>query len=83
MVTHQRFFKFSNLHITKSFIMDNKKYITTNDRIRVNAHDPSEVEYLHSKFPELSHAVIKQAIVKAGPVRQNIVKYLRTKMFEV
>jgi hypothetical protein len=56
---------------------DNKNKQGTADDIRVDANDPSEVEYLHQQFPNKSHEEIKQAIAAAGPLRADIIAYLR------
>lgn len=58
---------------------DNKKNVGTQDDIRVDANDKSEVEYLHQQFPEKTHEEIKEAIKAAGPLRVNIVAYLQRK----
>lgn len=56
---------------------DDKNNIGKQDDVRVDAHDPSEVEYLHKQFPHKTHEEIKEAIEKAGPMRVNIVAYLQ------
>lgn len=56
---------------------DNKKKRDGRDRSKVDSKDASEVEYLHSKYPGLSHQQISGAIRAAGPVRKNIEKYLK------
>ncbi|AXY77620.1 DUF3606 domain-containing protein [Paraflavitalea soli] len=58
---------------------DNKQNIGKQDDIRVDANDPSEVEYLHRQFPDKTHEEIKKAIQAAGPMRANIVAYLQRK----
>lgn len=58
---------------------DNKQNIGKQDDIRVDANDPSEVEYLHRQFPDKTHEEIKKAIQAAGPIRANIVAYLQRK----
>jgi hypothetical protein len=58
---------------------DNKQNIGKQDDIRVDANDPSEVEYLHQQFPDKTHDEIKKAIQAAGPVRADIVAYLKRK----
>lgn len=58
---------------------DNKNLKTKQDRIRVDSKDKSEVEYLHSRFPKLSHQAIYGAIRAAGPMRKDIVLYLRAR----
>ena len=58
---------------------DNKNQTSQQDRIRVDANDPSEVEYLHKKYPSMSHAQIKEAIKAAGPFREDIISYLSKK----
>lgn len=56
---------------------DNKKDVGQQDRIRVDGMDPSEVEYLHRKFPGKSHEEIKKAIALKGPMREAIEAYLK------
>ena len=51
---------------------DDKKNTGKQDDIRVDSQDPSEVEYLHSRFPNKSHEEIKAAISKYGPMRKDI-----------
>lgn len=64
----------------KPMIMsDNKKYRGIKDRNRVDQHDPSEVEWLHRQFPQLSHQTVQKAIHTAGPLRKNILQYLEKK----
>ena len=58
---------------------DNENKVGTQDDIRVDAQDASEVEYLHRQFPEKTHEEIKEAIKAAGPLRVNIVAWLRRK----
>lgn len=55
---------------------DDKKNTGKQDDIRVDANDPSEVEYLHSRFPERTHEEIKEAIRNYGPLRKNIEEQL-------
>lgn len=56
---------------------DNKDNVGKQDRIRVNSQDPSEVEYVHQQFPSLTHQEVLEAIKRAGPFREEIMKYLR------
>jgi hypothetical protein len=56
---------------------DDKKNTGKQDDIRVDANDPSEVEYLHSKFPHKTHQQIKDAIKAHGPMRADIVAALK------
>ena len=55
---------------------DNKNATGNNDRIRVDANDPSEVEYVHSKYPHLKHQQVLEAVKSKGPMREDIEKYL-------
>ena len=55
---------------------DDKSKIGQQDRLRVDAGDSSEVEYLHRQFPEYSHDEIRKAIQNKGPLRVDIVTYL-------
>lgn len=47
------------------------------DRIRIDSNDPSEVEYVHSLFPELEHEDIVKAIKEKGPIRKDVMEYLK------
>ena len=55
---------------------DDKSNVGQRDRLRVDANDSSEVEYLHQQFPEYSHSEILEIIKNRGPLRQDIVNYL-------
>ncbi|MFT3910946.1 MAG: hypothetical protein QM737_16120 [Ferruginibacter sp.] len=71
------------LHKKSKSMKDNKKYTGKKDRVRVDAKDASEVEYLHSKYPALTHRMIRNAITIAGPLRKNITKYLNRKKLKI
>ena len=58
---------------------DNKSKQGKQDDSRVDKDDPSEVEYLHRKFPNKTHQQIKDAIDKKGPNRKEIEAYLGSK----
>jgi len=57
---------------------DNKGMTGTQDKIRVDANDTSEVEYMHQQFPHLQHAQVLDAIKSKGPMREDIIKHLKT-----
>lgn len=57
---------------------DNKQNTGKQGDIRVDINDPSEVEYLHQQYPDKTHEQIKDAIKKAGPIRVNIIAWLKT-----
>ncbi len=57
---------------------DNKANISRQDRIRVDANDPNEVEYLHEQFPDYTHSEILEAIKENGPFRENVTAYLKS-----
>ncbi|MEJ0103816.1 MAG: DUF3606 domain-containing protein [Bacteroidota bacterium] len=57
---------------------DNKSNISQQDRIRVDANDPNEVEYLHEQFPDYTHSEILEAIKENGPFRENVTAYLKS-----
>ncbi len=59
---------------------DDKSKTSQQDRLRVDINDPSEVEYLHSQFPSMTHEKIKDAIRAAGPMREAIISYLQKSM---
>jgi hypothetical protein len=56
---------------------DNKDRRDGRDRSRVDANDPNEVEHIHSQFPNLTHQQIKKAIETHGPMRDDILRFLR------
>jgi hypothetical protein len=56
---------------------DDKNNRGTQDDIRVDRNDPSEVEYVHQKFPDKTHDEIREAIEKYGPMRADIERHLR------
>lgn len=56
---------------------DDKRNTGKQDDIRVDANDPSEVEYLHRQFPEKSHEEVLAAVKKYGPMRKDIEEQLR------
>ncbi len=58
---------------------DKKNMRDGRDRSKVDSRDKSEVEYLHSQFPKLSHLAVYGAIRAAGPVRKNIEAYIKEK----
>jgi hypothetical protein len=58
---------------------DNKNNVSQQDRIRIDANDPSEVEYVHSLFPELEHQQVLDAIKEKGPNRKEVMEYLKKK----
>ncbi|MEO6731043.1 MAG: DUF3606 domain-containing protein [Ferruginibacter sp.] len=58
---------------------DNKNTKDGRDRSKVDSQDSSEVEYLHSQFPDLSHKAIVEAIEAVGPGRAKIIKYIKKK----
>jgi hypothetical protein len=56
---------------------DDKNKQGRQDDDRVDSNDKSEVEYVHRQFPSKTHQQIIDAIKKAGPMRKNIMDYLR------
>lgn len=58
---------------------DNKNNTSQQDRIRIDINDSSEVEYVHSLFPELEHEQILNAIKEKGPMRKDVMEYLKKK----
>jgi hypothetical protein len=68
----------ASISFKTSVMSDNKQNTGKQDDIRVDKNDPSEVEYLHQQFPDKSHEQIKEAIEKAGPLRADIMAYLRS-----
>jgi hypothetical protein len=57
---------------------DNKSMTGTQDKMRVDANDKSEIEYVHQQFPHLKHAQVLEAIKTKGPMRKDIMNYLKT-----
>jgi hypothetical protein len=56
---------------------DDKRNTGKQDDIRVDSNDPSEVEYLHSKYPHKTHQEVLEAIRKFGPLRKDIEAQLK------
>jgi hypothetical protein len=56
---------------------DNKNIASQQDRIKIDINDPSEVEYVHSLFPELEHEQIVRAIQEKGPMRKKVMEYIK------
>ena len=55
---------------------DNKQNTGKQDDLQVNGNDPSEVEYLQSKFPDKTPQQILDAIRTQGPLREDIEAFL-------
>ncbi len=51
---------------------DDKQNTGKQDDIRVDINDPSEVEYVHQKFPDKTHEQVLEAIRTYGPMRKDI-----------
>ena len=58
---------------------DNKKNVGRQDRVRVDANDRSEVEYVHRQFPNMKHEDVLAAVKSKGPYRDDIISYLQGK----
>ena len=57
---------------------DNKSKVGQQDKVRIDASDPSEVEYVHRQFPHLQHQQVLDAIREKGPMREDVIRYLKT-----
>jgi len=57
---------------------DNKMNVSQQDKIRIDASDPSEVEYVHRQFPHLTHQQVLDAVREKGPMREDVMKFLQT-----
>jgi hypothetical protein len=55
---------------------DNKQLKGQQDRNKVNAQEPYEVEDLHQKYPHLPHQTVADAVKKHGPERKKVEAYL-------
>jgi len=55
---------------------DNRLLKGAQDRTRVNEWEAYEVEYLHQKYPWLSHQTIQEAVDKYGPIRDKVEAHL-------
>jgi hypothetical protein len=58
---------------------DDKTNRGRQDDLRVDINDKSEVEYLHQQFPNKTHEQVVDAIRRYGPMREDIVKELRSR----
>jgi uncharacterized protein (DUF433 family) len=57
---------------------DSKQNVGQQDRIRIDANDKSEVEYVHQQYPHLSHQQVLEAIRSKGPIREDVINYLNS-----
>ena len=55
---------------------DNKQLKGQQDRNKVNAQEPYEVEDLHQKYPHLAHQTVADAVKIHGPERKKVEAYL-------
>ncbi len=51
---------------------DNKNMRDGRDDVKVDSKDPSEVEFVHKQFPNLTHQQVMDAIKQYGPYRKDI-----------
>lgn len=58
---------------------DNKNIRDKRDSSKIDANDPSEVEYVHKQFPGLTHEQVLEAIRSKGPSREAVMDHLKTK----
>lgn len=58
---------------------DNKNITDNRDKNKIDLNDPSEVEYVHQKFPQMKHEEIVNAIKEYGPGRKEVMEYLQGK----
>lgn len=56
---------------------DSKQNVGVQDRIRIDANDKSEVEYVHQQFPWMTHEQVQKAIKEKGPYREDVIKFLQ------
>ena len=49
------------------------------DRDRVSSKQQHEVQYLKEKYPDLTGQAISGAIRAVGPMRKDVIKYLKEK----
>jgi hypothetical protein len=57
---------------------DSKQNVGQQDRLRIDLNDPSEIEYVHRQFPELKHEQVVEAIREKGPMREDVINYLKS-----
>jgi hypothetical protein len=58
---------------------DDKANRGRQDDLRVDINDKIEVEYMHQQFPNKTHEQVVDAIRRYGPMREDIVKELRSR----
>lgn len=58
---------------------DNKDIRDGRDNSKIDINDPSEIEYVHQQFPELTHTEVVEAIKTKGPSREAVMNYLQSK----
>jgi hypothetical protein len=60
-----------------SCMSDKKEKIKQPENTHIGVNDLKDVENIHRQFPYMSHEQILDAIQKAGPDRENILRYLK------
>ena len=58
-------------------MLQNKKPTTTQDNHKIDVDDPTQVDCVHSMFPELETIEVVEAIQQAGPTRGKVLEYLK------
>ncbi len=58
-------------------MLKDKKLKVVQDQHRIDVDDPSEVDCVHSMFPELDTIEVVEAIQQVGPTRGKVLEYLK------
>jgi uncharacterized protein (DUF433 family) len=58
---------------------DDKSLVGTSDINQNDGDDSNEIEYVLRQFPHLTHQQVSDAIKRIGPLRKDVIEYLKNK----
>ena len=58
---------------------DDKSPVGTSDINQNEGDDSNEIEYVLMQFPHLTHQQVSDAIKRTGPLRKDVIEYLKNK----
>ncbi len=58
-------------------MLKDKKLKVVQDQHRIDVDDPTEVDCVHSMFPNLDMIEVIEAIQRVGPLRGKVLEYLK------
>lgn len=65
------------IQIENDIMLKIKKLHTIRDQHRIDVDDPTEIDCVHSMFPDLDTIEVVEAIQQVGPTRGKVLEYLK------